>query len=57
MSNAGEILNKVELDNVGAFTPQQIAKFKTDPRFYQQFIKAVEHEVNSNFPIVSAFVS
>ena len=35
------------------FTPAQIAKFKADPEYYLEFVKAVEEEINGKFPIVS----
>ncbi|OTA70164.1 FAD/NAD(P)-binding domain-containing protein [Hypoxylon sp. EC38] len=52
MGKAGNILDKIEMDADGNFTPAQIEKFRTDPSFYRTFVKAVEEEVNANFPIV-----
>ncbi|KAL1847784.1 hypothetical protein Plec18167_002516 [Paecilomyces lecythidis] len=49
----GEVMSKVELDEDGRFTTAQIHKFKKDPEFYMNFVKAVEEDVNGNFPIVS----
>lgn len=52
MSSAGEILDEIEVDENEQFTPSQIAKFKADPAYYKRFVKAVEEQVNGNFPIV-----
>lgn len=52
MSEAGEILDQIELDDNEQFTSSQIAKFKADPAYYKCFVKAVEEQVNGNFPIV-----
>jgi hypothetical protein len=49
---AAEILENVEMDGA-KFTPQQIEKFKASPAYYLEFVKAVEEEVNSKFPLVS----
>lgn len=51
----GEVLSEIELDEDEKFTPRQIERFKTDPEFYMKFVKAVEEDVNGNFPIVSDF--
>jgi len=34
------------------FTPAQIEKFSSDPVYYLQFVKAIEEEINSKFPVV-----
>ncbi|KAI1080434.1 FAD/NAD(P)-binding domain-containing protein [Whalleya microplaca] len=52
MGKASSILDNIETDEAGNFTPAQIEKFRSDPSFYQTFVKTVEEEVNSNFPIV-----
>lgn len=52
-SEAGDILSEVELDEEENFTPRQIERFKKDPTFYRKFVKAVEAQINGNFPIVS----
>jgi hypothetical protein len=46
-------MSQIELNEREQFTPSQIEKFKADPEFYWKFIKAIEVEVNGNFPIVS----
>lgn len=46
-------MSQIELNEREEFTPSQIEKFKADPEFYLKFIKAIEVEVNGNFPIVS----
>ena len=51
-SNAAAILSEVEMDGL-KFTSHQIEKFKAYPEYYLRFVKAVEEEVNSKFPIVS----
>ena len=48
-----EVMNQIKVDEKGDFTPEQIEKFKTDPEFYKKFVKLIEQDVNSNFPIVS----
>jgi len=50
-TKAAGILKDIEMDG-GKFTPKQIEKFKSDPRYYLQFVKAIEEEVNSRFPSV-----
>lgn len=52
MGRAGEALEKIELDAAANFSPEQIEIFKRDPGYYRAFVKAIEREVNSNFPIV-----
>lgn len=34
------------------FTPAQIEKFTSEPAYYLQFVKAIEEEINSKFPLV-----
>lgn len=53
MSEAGDILSQIELDENEDFTAAQKEKFVKDPAFYKEFVKAVEKQVNGNFPIVS----
>jgi hypothetical protein len=55
MGKAASILSQIEVDEHENFTPKQIEKFKSDPEFYRTFVKTIEQEVNSNFPIVSTF--
>jgi cation diffusion facilitator CzcD-associated flavoprotein CzcO len=52
-SKAGEVITQVEMDEEGNFSAEHIERFKADPAFYKRFVKAVEEEVNGNFPIVS----
>jgi hypothetical protein len=47
-----DILSSIEMDGFN-FTPNQIEKFKMSPEYYLKFVKAVEAEINSKFPIVS----
>lgn len=47
------IMEEIELKENGDFTQSQIGKFKSDPDFYRKFVKAIEENVNSNFPLVS----
>ncbi|EON96822.1 putative phenylacetone monooxygenase protein [Phaeoacremonium minimum UCRPA7] len=47
-----DILADIEIDEQENFTPEQIRKFKEDPDFYKKFVKAVEKDVNGNFPIM-----
>jgi hypothetical protein len=35
------------------FSPAQIEKFKTSPKYYLEFVKAVEQQINSRFPTAS----
>jgi cation diffusion facilitator CzcD-associated flavoprotein CzcO len=50
--NIADILSNIEMDGFN-FTPNQIEKFKASPEYYLKFVKAVEAEINSKFPIVS----
>lgn len=52
IGNAGEVLKQIEIDTEENFTPEQIARFESDPEFYRAFVKTIEKEVNNNFPIV-----
>jgi hypothetical protein len=51
------VLAQIEMDDDENFTPEQIKKFRTDPELYLRFVKAVEKQVNNNFPIVRAWYS
>jgi hypothetical protein len=51
-SKAATIVAEVEMD-IDKFTPHQIEKFKSNPEYYLRFVKAVEEQVNSKFPIAS----
>jgi hypothetical protein len=51
-SKPAENIGKVEMDG-DKFTPAQIEKFKSDPEYYLAFVKAIEEEINSKFPLVS----
>ncbi len=53
MGAAAEILSKVEMDDDENFSQEQIERFESDSALYRTFVKAIEKEVNSNFPIVS----
>jgi hypothetical protein len=54
MSDASDILSQIELnENNEDFTTAQKEKFVEDHAFYKKFVKAVEKQVNANFPIVS----
>ncbi|KAF7557760.1 hypothetical protein G7Z17_g496 [Cylindrodendrum hubeiense] len=52
MSKAGDILEEIEFDEEERFTSAQVERFKTDPKLYRTFVKAIEEQVNSNFFIV-----
>ncbi|KAL1841261.1 hypothetical protein VTJ49DRAFT_7263 [Mycothermus thermophilus] len=52
MGKAGEILSKIQLDEHENFAPETIERFKTDPEFYREFVKKIEVEVNSTFPVL-----
>ena len=54
MGQAGELLKDIEMNEAEDFSQETIDKFKSDPAFYRSFVKKVEKEVNSTFPIVSA---
>lgn len=49
---AKAILEQVETDRDGNFTPEQIQRFRADPEFYRTFVTAVEQDVNSGFQMV-----
>lgn len=49
---SADILADINVDEQENFTPGQIETFKKDPEFYRKFVKAVEKDVNGNFPIV-----
>ncbi|KAJ4295958.1 hypothetical protein N0V88_004660 [Collariella sp. IMI 366227] len=48
------ILNEIEMDEKENFSQATIARFKSDPEFYRQFVKKVERDINNMFPIVLA---
>ncbi|KAJ4287675.1 hypothetical protein N0V90_012378 [Kalmusia sp. IMI 367209] len=50
---AGGSLEDIDLDTDGNFSHDQIERFRANPKLYRAFVKAVEEEVNSRFPIVS----
>lgn len=52
ISKAGSILEQIELDEEERFTAAQIEKFKSEPALYLRFVKAIEEQINNNFPIV-----
>ncbi|CAK7228412.1 hypothetical protein SBRCBS47491_006896 [Sporothrix bragantina] len=52
MGPAAEMINNIELDDDENFTPEQVARFQSDPAFYRSFVKTIEKETNSNFPIM-----
>lgn len=52
MGDAKELLAQIEVDEKEDFSENTIAKFKSDPDFYRTFVKGIEREVNSAFPIV-----
>lgn len=54
MGQAKEIMSEVRLDEKENFSPQTIARFKSDPEFYRRFVKAIEVEINKTLPIVSS---
>jgi hypothetical protein len=47
-----EVLRNLEMDG-DEFSSQQIERFKTSPEYYLEFVKAVEEQINSKFPLVS----
>lgn len=54
MGSAAEVMSQIEIDKDENFTPQQIEKFKSDPDFYRNFVKAIEKEEGKNFGVVSS---
>ncbi|TPX16724.1 uncharacterized protein E0L32_003665 [Thyridium curvatum] len=52
MTGAAELLSQIKIDEDENFTSEQIEKFKSDPEFYRTFVKGIEKQVNSSFPIV-----
>ena len=52
MGQAQEVLSKIQMDAGENFSQDTIDKFKSDPQFYREFVKAVEVLINGNFPIV-----
>lgn len=56
MGNAKDILNQIEMDEKENFSDKTKAHFQQDPDSYRSFVKGIEREVNSSFPIVSALL-
>lgn len=54
MGQAGDILSKIQLDDEENFSQETIQKFESDPEFYRDFLKKLEVEVNTGFPVVSS---
>ncbi|KAB5580483.1 hypothetical protein GE09DRAFT_1212933 [Coniochaeta sp. 2T2.1] len=52
MMGKGDILSDIEFDDKENFSAATIARFKSDPEFYRRFVKGMEREVNSNFPVI-----
>ncbi|KAJ1331135.1 hydroxyversicolorone monooxygenase [Microdochium nivale] len=49
---ASKILEEIEMNEQGDFSPAQIERFKSDPELYRSFIKTIEKDASGNFPIV-----
>ncbi|KAI4869266.1 FAD/NAD(P)-binding domain-containing protein [Hypoxylon rubiginosum] len=49
---AKEVLEDLGLDEDENFSQEQIERFKTDPAFYQKFVKAIERDIGGAFPIL-----
>lgn len=54
MGQAKEIMDEIQLDEMENFSPETIAKFKSDPEFYHRFVKGLETELSKTLPIVSS---
>jgi hypothetical protein len=54
MGGAKDILDQIDMDEKENFSDKTKAHFQQDPDFYRAFVKGIEREVNSSFPIVSA---
>ncbi|CAK7272635.1 hypothetical protein SEPCBS57363_005229 [Sporothrix epigloea] len=52
MGPAADVVNSIELDDDDNFSPEQIARFQTDPTFYRKFVKAIEKEISAGFSMV-----
>ncbi|KAK4145439.1 putative sterigmatocystin biosynthesis monooxygenase stcW [Dichotomopilus funicola] len=52
MGQATEALDKIQLDERENFSQETIEKFKSDPEFYREFVKAIEAAVNNAFPMI-----
>ncbi|KAH8879256.1 FAD/NAD(P)-binding domain-containing protein [Thozetella sp. PMI_491] len=50
---ASDMMSQIEMNEREEFTPRQIEKFKSNPDIYLKFIKAIEAEVNGNFPLTA----
>ncbi|KAE9367648.1 FAD/NAD(P)-binding domain-containing protein [Stipitochalara longipes BDJ] len=48
---AGEILGNLEMDGE-KFSSKQIEKFKNSPQYYLEFVKTIEEQINSRFPML-----
>lgn len=57
MGQATEVWDKIQLDAEENFSEETIEKFKSDPEFYRDFVKRIEVEVNSAFPVVGLSLS
>lgn len=57
MGQATEVWDKIQLDAEENFSEETIEKFKSDPEFYRDFVKRIEVEVNSAFPVVGFSLS
>ncbi|CAK7202767.1 hypothetical protein SEUCBS139899_005494 [Sporothrix eucalyptigena] len=52
MGPAAETINSIDLDDDENFSPEQIERFNADAALYRNFVKTIEKETNSNFPIM-----
>jgi len=51
MGALAPLINQIELDERENFSPAQIAKFKSDPTFYEEFSAALELDSNAKFAV------
>jgi hypothetical protein len=51
LSQAAPIIEQVEMDEKDNFSAAQIEKFKTNPEFYEMFIKALDMDSNIKFAL------
>jgi hypothetical protein len=56
-SPAKPMLAQLELDEKENFSPAQIERFRSDPEFYNRFVKTIEKDVNGAFAMVKLSVS
>ena len=54
---AKRVLTQLDMDKRENFSPEQIEKFKSQPEFYRDFVKAIEKEISGAFPVVSPTAS